>query len=328
MLAAASLATLGASAATVSDPVGFITVSAAGGTVAKPGLTFVSPGLVSPVEWEGQVVSALGELLELGDAGWPAGRFDSAYYAEIVSGPYAGVWTDIVSAGGDLLTTNDPLGDLLSGGETIRIRRFTTLADLFGADNEAGLLAGVSLARADTVSVYRAGSTDRYWYYNGSQGGQAGWYDAGWNPAAAAVIAPGEGVTLQRRAAQELPLYFTGTVRTGPLSVVVEKSRSFIGGVTPVDITLDNSQLYTGSADDGFAAGVSLARADRLLVYGSNAESLSVYWYYDGSQGAQPGWYDDNWQPAGSAVIPGGTTFVIERTQGEAFEWFLPAVLR
>lgn len=326
LLAAAGVAALSAGGASVTDPVGFIAVTATGGTVATPGLTFVSPSLVNPVEWQGPVTSAEGQLLEVSDAAWAAGQFDSRYYVEIASGAYAGVWTDIIASDAGELTTNDPLGDLLNGGETIKIRRFTTLSDLFGANNEAGLLAGVTIARADVIRVYHAAGDEGYWYYNGSQGGEAGWYDSSWNPAADAVIAPGEGVILQRRSAEALPLYFTGAVKTGPLSIVVEKARSFIGGVTPVDITLENSQLYTGSATGGFVGGVSLARADRLLVYG-NGPGV-VYWYYDGSQGGNAGWYDDSWNPSDDAVIPGGATFAIERTQGDAFQWFLPALLQ
>lgn len=305
------------------DPVGYIGTTLKGGTPSAPGLTFFSPTLANPVEWQGQVLSIEGATLTVSNANWAPGDFDATYALEIASGPHAGLWTEVAATEGDLLTLADPMGDLLTGGETLRIRRFTTLADFLGVANEAGLKSGSELGDADSVLIYHASGTRSYWYYDGSYGGPAGWLDSSWLPAADTIIAPGEGVVLRRQSESALPLYQTGTVKTGQQSVVVSAKRNFIG-ITPVDLPLGESQLYSGDPQSGVAAGTQLATADTLVIYGSPTRS---YWHYDGSAGGSPRWHDSSWNAAEDAVIPAGSTFVLERRHPQPFVWFLPPLL-
>lgn len=305
------------------DPVGYVSATLKGGTPSAPGLTFFSPTLANPVQWQGKVLAVDGATLTVSNADWASGEFDAAYVLEIASGPHAGLWTEVTTTEGDLLTTADPMDDLLSGGETLRIRRFTTLADFLGAANEAGLKPGAELADADSVLIYHASGARTYWYHDGSYGAP-GWRDSSWQRAADTIIAPGEGVVLRRQSEPALPVYQTGVVKTSPQSVLVSAKRNFIGGITPVDLPLGQTQLYTGSPASGVAGGDQLATADTLVVYGSQTRS---YWLYDGSAGGSPSWRDSSWGNAQNAVIPAGSTFVLERRHPQPFVWFLPPLL-
>lgn len=322
LLAAASAAPFSVAEVIATDPVGYISTPAAGGAVGAPGLTFVSPSLANPVLWQGQVTAVNGATLTIDRADWQAGDFDSRHMLEIASGAYAGIWTAVVSTDANQLVVAEPLQSVLSGGETVRIRRFTTLSDFLGTYNETGLKSSASSITADTVTVYHASGIKNYWYYNGMQGGTAGWYTSGWVFAGDAVIAPGEGVIIQRKEQGALRIHQSGFVKSGPQTVVIEKSRNFVGGVAPAGLRLGESQLYTGDSVTGMAAGTSPVYADTVLIH---ANPTRTYWYYNGTQGGTAGWYDAGWRPANDVVIPAGSTFVIERKYNAPFVWFLPS---
>ncbi|MFN5961034.1 MAG: hypothetical protein ACK5CW_06095 [Verrucomicrobiota bacterium] len=105
------------------------------------------------------------------------------HYAEIISGPQAGLVLDIVANTANQLTV---LGDLtsaplqLTGSETFAIRRHATMATVF--DNGGGLTPG-----ADTVTLSTQFGTKTF-TYNGSN-----WEDADLNDVSGEIIYPGQG---------------------------------------------------------------------------------------------------------------------------------------
>lgn len=310
--------------ARVTEAVGYVSMDLSGGSVSARGLSFVSPAFVNPVQWQGQVVSVSGQSVTVANAEWDLGAFDSRYAFEVASGPHAGLWTEIVSTSGNVLTVADSLAGVLQGGESVRIRRFTTLSDFLGANNEAGLTGSGMVSSADIVSVFHSTGIKSYWYYDGTRGGEAGWHDTSWKPAADAIITPGEGAVIERVSTEPLKLWQTGIVKSGVQKVLVNIERSFIGSIIPADISLADSQLYTGSEISGIGSGRSPMNADSVVVYGN---SIHSYWHYDGSQGGTAGWYDTGWKPAGDALLKAGSTMIIERRKGDAFVWRLPAFI-
>lgn len=304
-----------------SAPVGFIRLSIAG----APAKTLVSPSFVSPDAWAGSLSGVQGTQLSAAGAGWTPAQFAGTHYVEIVSGDYAGLWTDIIANQSGTLTTNDDLSGLVSAGGRIVIRKFVTLQDFLGADNRAGLKSAASLADADEVVVYKGSVPAIYWYYDGTQGGEAGWYDSQFHPAGTVIIPPGQGIVIQRKTAAPLSLVALGTVKRGPTYVAVQVTNNVVDSLSPAGLKLRDSNLFTGDTATGVRPGSSLAAADEIVLY--PATTPRIFWRYDGSEGGAPGWYDTSYQPADDVEIPAGSSFAIQRKNGAPFFWVAPSLV-
>ena len=144
----------------VTDPVGFITLPISGASRSGArAFSFLGISLMNPVSYQGTITSTGNNSVMDVNAVWTADEFNGAngeFFIEIVSGPYAGLMTDILAtdAASDTLTTEDDLSSMLTSGELYRIRKHRTLGDVFGANNEAGLNGGASVSEADEVRVF------------------------------------------------------------------------------------------------------------------------------------------------------------------------------
>ena len=112
---------------------------------------------------------------------WTADEFNGAngeFFIEIISGPYAGLMTDILATDvtGKTLTTYDDLSSLLTAGEVYRIRKHRTLGDVFGENNESGLAGGFSVSEADEVMVLNPVTQTflTFYFKTGGFGGRGG----------------------------------------------------------------------------------------------------------------------------------------------------------
>ena len=330
------------------DPVGFITVSIAGnGTVASPKNSFVSPTLTQPTLWQGLIDPASngsvstnttgGTTITVNGQQWTNGQFGAtgSYYVEIVTGSTnthaSGAVSDIAasttatvgSVTTSSITTADNLTGLAAAGDNIRIRRHVTLSDLFGANNSAGLQASTSISSADEVLVYNGSAFAKYWYYDGTLGGTAGWVDLNFNDSSTAIIGPNEGVVVKRKATGALTFTFQGAVKTANTLIPIRNGINVLGTVSAKGLTLDTSGLVNGSS--GLTASSSISTADEVTIY--TGSSPTKYWYYDGSLGGAAGWVDLNFNPAGTASIAPGSAFIVKRKANASlnFNWPLPS---
>ena len=186
--------------------------------------------------------------------------------------------------------------------------------------------SGTSIAAADEVAVYDGSSSTIYWYYNGSDNAApAGWYDSNYNPSATALIAPHQGVVIKRKVSGNVNITMVGSVKTGNTLFPVQPGLNVLGTVSASGLTLATSGLYTGSATTGMKGSTQPATADELTIYTSTSQLN--YWYYDGSDNAAPaGWYDVNYNTAGTQPIAPGSAIVLNRkAPGVAFNWVLPS---
>lgn len=333
ILAAGLITALGAPlfAATeaTTDPVGFITTSATGGTMASPKLSLVSPTLTRPVDWQGVITTISANstgpsTITVSGTPWTANQFNptpGSYYVEVVSATNPGALSDISATTTNSITASDNLKSFGVAGDTIRIRKHVTLSDFLGASNSAGLLASDSASTADEVLVYSGSTPSTYWYYDGSLGGTAGWYDLLFNPAGNAVIGPNEGVVIKRKTAGNLSITSAGSVKTGNSLIPIQPGLNVLPTLSAEGLTLGTSGLISGS--NLLKASDAASTADEVTIYTPTTQT--TYWYYDGSQGGTAGWYDLLFNPAGSVSIAPGTSFVVNRKGGPAINWPLPA---
>jgi Fibronectin type III domain len=134
----------------VTDTVGFITLPITGASGSgERAFSCLGISLMNPVSYRGKITAFGNRSITDMNAVWTADEFsgaDGEFFVEIISGPYAGLMTDILPTNviGKTLTTYDDLSPLLTGGELYRIRRHRTLGDVFGENNESGLAGGSS----------------------------------------------------------------------------------------------------------------------------------------------------------------------------------------
>ena len=277
-LAASALFTQQLSAqSVVTDPVGFISVTAKAGSAANPTLTLVSPTLLNPVAWQGTTDASGGvtaNTFKVTGAGWTANQYNTSYFVEIYSGSNAGVWSTITATTSTTITTQTDLSSFATAGATIRIRKYTTLSDFLGASNSAGLLTGTEPALADEVLVYNGATPTLYWYYDASDnsGLPAGWKDISYNDASAIPIGPNQGFVIKRKTSGDRTFTVNGTVKTGNTFVPMGQNLNVVGTVSASGLTLAASGLYTGNATTGVKAGTEPALADE--VYFTPAQLL------------------------------------------------------
>jgi len=318
----------------VTDPVGFITLNVhGGGSVSTPKLSLLSPTLTRPILYQGVITNISTTTITVSGTPWAVGAFNGAngsHYVEIISTAVparSGTMSDIVSTptSNTVVTAGDLSVNQAAVGDTIRIRKDVTIADVFGANNTAGLLASDDPATADEILIYNGASSTSYFYYTGDIDFPAGWYQSSsFAPSSTVPIAPNEAVVIKRKAAAALSITSAGTVKTGNTIMAVTDGLNVLGTSSATGITLANSGLYTGSQTTGIKASDDPATGDEVILYTTGAPIS--YFYYTGDIDFPAGWYQSSsFAPSGNINIAAGTAFVVRRKGGVAFNWALPS---
>lgn len=318
------------------DPVGFITLTiAGGGSLASPKLSLISPTLTRPILYQGLITAISGTTITVSGTPWAVGAYNGAngsHYVEIVSTAVparSGTMSDITSTPttNSIVTADNLSVNQAAVGDTVRIRKDVTIADVFGATNSAGLLGGEDASLADELLIYSATTFTSYFYFTGAPPDfPAGWYKVSdFSPANDTPIAPNEAVVVKRKAAAAVTVTSVGSVKTGNTIFAVLNGLNVLGNASAQGLTLDASNLRGSDDTTGVKAGEDASLADEVILY--NGSSPTSYFYFTGAPPDFPaGWYKtSDFSPAGSVVIPAGTAFVVKRKGGPAFNWTLPS---
>jgi uncharacterized protein (TIGR02597 family) len=317
ILAFASLA-LGSAAAVAqsvtTDPVGFTTLTIKGNSFSVVGLN-----MVKPVAYQGVVSGVSGATVTDANA-----NFDTAltagkkYFVEIISGEYAGLNAEVLSWSGNSITIAGDVGAIAAAldGAGHRIRESWTIADVFGATNQAGLQGAATGDNADLIyTLDSAGNFVTYYYKNAGFVGGTGWRtltdlstEQGGRP-----LYFTDAMVVQRRAATDLSLKLVGAVKVGRTIVPVQPGVNLIANVYPVtDINLSNSGFYEAGANSLTGA----ATADGAdLVYMLNNGVFSTFYYKNAGFVGGTGWraIDNLSDDRGGQALAIGSGVVIER---------------
>ncbi len=330
---AASIALLAAPAiaqtTATTDPVGFITLNVTAGSAGSPAYAHLGLGLTRTVAYQGGAETSVGGSTTLVDneATWTDNQFNGAagaFYVEITSGPGAGTTYDVATttAATKTITLAQPLAAAIVNGASFKIRQHWTIGSVFGPLNESGLQGG-TLATADQILIWNGVGFDTYYYKTSGLGG------TGWRSSTSTsfdkqnqVIYPEDGVVLKRIPQTAVDVVLMGVVKTGVSSYPVTVGYNYLANVYAAPMTLASSSLYTGDSNTGLAGG-TLATADQVLVW--NGTGYSTYYYKTSGLGGT-GWRSSSSTSADASgtSIPVGTTVVINRKNGTAFNWVIP----
>jgi len=308
------------------DPVGYVTAEIPAHAGGSSTLTLVNLPLLPTSDFVGSVATISGTQLNLESALLAAGQFDVTdanglpmYHVEFTSGVDSeGLTVGIASNATDSITLSEDVSTILTAGVTIIVRKFSTLADVFGADNSTYSLGSAGNANdADVVYLEdNSGSIARYYYQVAPPfAGGSGWRIAGdtgtdqsnarinWN----AILISRNG-SLARSA---IDVVNSGTVKLGKGVSTISTGLNLVGYQFPVDSTLntlgfDTSDLQTGSSAN-----------DSDVVYVLNAGVLTRYYYQTApSFAGGTGWRvagDTGTDQSGAPVAPNAAVMVLRR---------------
>jgi uncharacterized protein (TIGR02597 family) len=319
----------GAPMSAATDPVGFVTLTVPGtgsGSAADSALSFKSLALARPVEYQGNAEEVGPATITDLDSSWTSNQFNgpgNACYLEI-TGPEnaAGIGTtyDILSLNRttQTLTLAQNLASGVTAGATFRIRKHWTIASVFGASNEGGLTGGDG-SSADTIRIHRGGGVyDTYIYSLVA----SGWRKLDANGAilapdeANAIVYPDDGLLINRRQALAANVVLMGAVKTGKASYPVLPGLNIVGNPFAAPIKLGDSGLYPG------LVGGNASTADQVKIF--NGTGYDTYFYSTGGAAGI------GWRKTGAGAteqndveIPVGTSVLIQRRNGGAFDWVI-----
>jgi hypothetical protein len=278
MLAAIAAVGQAFAADAVTTPVGYVTETLASGQFNLVGVTVHNPVLAA-----GVLTSADADSVEASSSDFGALLESGATYILEVEG---GVIQEITAWSGSSLTTPDDVSGFITTGETtFKIRKASTISDIFGAENSAGLLPTDSFdpSQSDIVLVPSSGGGFDSFFYSTFDGAE-GWFNAGdFSPAANAPVVYTDSLLVQVRGSS-LDLTISGEVKKDATSVFLGGGQfNYVGGIYPVGTTLMGSGLSaTLQPTDAFDPSL----ADLVLVPIPGG-GFNQYFYssFDGAEG-------------------------------------------
>jgi uncharacterized protein (TIGR02597 family) len=326
-IALSSFFTLGTHAQSVSStPVGYVTL-----TINGNGYTALSNPLENAVVYSGTASSVSGSVittsfsLTADEVSGSDLQGNSSHYVQTSDGTILDITANTTT--GITVSASD-LSGLVSDNDSIVIKKYSTIADLFGTDNSIGLTSGSNAATSDLVYIMSSDGAGIYTtlYYQtdlfGFLGGN-GWRVVGdaSSDASNIILAPDDGVLVYRAAAGNISLVVTGTVNTSPANRSLPQGYSLISYPFPTETTLSDSGIYVDG--NGYVSGSSAANSD--LVYVISPDGVFTTYYYQtdlfGFLGGN-GWrvVGDASSDAGTTAIPVGSSLIIYHS-GSGLDW-------
>jgi hypothetical protein len=307
------------------DPVGYVTVSAAAGNGSTRTVSVLSIPLVYTETITGaatgRITGVTANSISNSSAGWSAGGLSVPafpYVIRITSGAAVGHTFLISTATANTATTATidaeeaakvdltTLGIVTgASGDTYAIYTCDTLSGVFGTPATTGIQGGTATngSGADIVQMSVAGSWRQY-YYNTTS---SSWRRIGPNTLSNDVpIRPDSAVIYSRLAASVLNLTCIGTVPTTDRKALVNNSGvSFLSGSWPVGLTLATSAIQS---TPGWISTPTYSATTSDIVQMAVGGAWNKY-YHTGT----------NWKRVGpntisdSVAIPTGSAFIIQK---------------
>ena len=319
LLAIASLFTFSSLSAVETDPVGYITVTINGNGGSGEAFTYMGSPLHAAVASAGAVDASAANSITDNSQAWTADEHAGSYLM-ITSGVNEGVSATVSSNTSDTLTTLEDISSLLAGDESFEVRPYTTLADIFGATNSAGLDGGSTSGNADTILIQSGAGFDTYYYKDAGFIGGTGWRGSS-SPSvdqSSAVVPYGSGIIVVRKQAGDINLVISGSVFGGDAITPIETDFNWKAPSIPVGLTLN--ALFGAANEAGLDGGTSAGNSDNVVV--PTASGLTTYYYKNAGFIGGTGWRSS----ASPSVDEGATVFaqpgqmfLINRTGGPAF---------
>ncbi|HCN77388.1 MAG TPA: hypothetical protein DIT13_09380 [Verrucomicrobiales bacterium] len=317
------LAATGLLQAQVTSPImGFLTLHLQEGTnfigfALLPTMEMQSSFNISPTDRKIVFLQG-GPNLALADNQFNPGPL-ATHAVEIVSSGAGQGFTTIVTATlstGNQLTLQEEVPAGVADGASLKVWRLWTLADVFGADNSAGLAGGETPGQADLILLPNGTGFDKYFYSTGGAQG-VGWrqVDGGTTDQADVPVFVSEGAAIIARAAKSVVVI--GQVKPGVTKVSLQTGNNYVANLCPVNAagegaSVEGRTLGNSGLAEGMAGGTASSLADLVLLWNG-----SGYDQYFNSTGGPLG---AGWRKVGagstdqsSVPLPDGAYIILRR---------------
>ncbi len=302
------------------DPVGYVTVTVNGtGGFGSEAFTYMGVPLHQPSDTAGAITGTAANTIISATSTWGVDAYAGSYVL-ITSGTNEGVSSSIISNTATDLTTADDLTSFLAGNETFSIHPYTTIADVFGAANEAGIDGGSSSGNADSILIQSGAGFNTYYFKDAGLIGGTGWRSSS-SPSVDVSATPipfGTGLIVVRKQSADIELTISGSVFGGDAMTPVEIGFNWKSASIPVDITLN--ALFGSVNEAGLDGGSASGNADTIIV--PSAGGLTTYYYKNAGLIGGTGWRSSS-SPSvdegATVIVEPGQMFLINRTGGAAF---------
>ena len=286
------------------------TIQASGNSA--PRVSYFALQMITPARYAGTVTAFAPGRMSDANAVWIQNQFNGSnglFYVEFDSGAMADITSTDAST--KTLSFAGNLPSPIAAGNAYRIRRHFTLADLFGANNDAGLLPGQNAAQADNVLLHMPQTQQTHTIFYSSVPGFTGWYFDNYVPAGATAIYPEQGVMVRRKGPQNLTLYLNGPTKEGTTMAPIFSGFNLVGTLkSKKALKLSELNLYTGNPSTGMAGASNPSSGDNLIMI--RPDSTTTTFFYSNFPGFE-GWYDSSFSASGNVVIQAGTSFFVHR---------------
>lgn len=302
-------------------PVGYVTLNIKGtGGQGTEAFSYLGVPMHQAASFRSAITAKADNSITCTSASWTANAYANTHYIMIMSGDNTGMSATITANTSNTLTTAENLSSILTGTENFAIHKYTTIADVFGAANSAGLKASYSSGTADNILIQTGSNSFSSYYYKDSGLGGTGWRSAASSSvdASGTVIPYGRGIIMVRRESADLKIAVMGSVFPDDAVTPMEVGFNWKTASIPVDITL--AGLFGANNDAGLDAGYSSGNADNILVFDASGNS-TTYYYKDSGLGGT-GWRSaasSSTDEANTVIAKPGEMFFINRSGGAAF---------
>jgi uncharacterized protein (TIGR02597 family) len=326
LLTVATLLSFSSLSAVETDPVGYLTFTAADAADTKFGL---------PME-QAAVLSTSVDSVASGavTVSVDASAASDSHYLQFSDGALAGQWFQVSTSSATSITVAEDLEALgAAAGDTFKVIPFWTLSTLFGTDFPVStdVFAAVAQVLGNDVTgvgINKAPNAN-YAYHDGSSGFvAAGWFNVN-NAFGGSVddqkLSPDTFITIRNQSGSDIALVVAGSVPTVPLSIGVVGDPSNINDNLVYNPYPAAVQLSLSSLTDVVDVSTDVfSPLTQVVVYesfsGLNPSPTANYAYHDGSSGfVAAGWFNANNPFAGSqdtVTIPQGGAFIIRKGAG------------
>ena len=317
----------------VTDPVGFITLTAVGG--ASPKYTFQGLGMVQVPAVQANITGISGNTITVGNT-LTAGQFtpvaggpNPAYFIEFLDGANPGLLDDISANSATTITTVNNDSANITGATKYKVYPHWSIGTVFGPANSVGLLGGVNASAADNVLVWNPISQTAATYYFKTSGlGGTGWRSTASTSinTSNVVLYIDQGIQILRKTTGDVTNKLVGAVKLGKtISPIAGNGFTFAGNVYPAGITLGGSGLYTSNSVTGLNGGVNASAADNVLIWNPISQTAVTYFFKTSGLGGT-GWRStaSTSIDASTNTIPLGAFAQIQRKIAGSFNWSMP----
>ena len=280
-------------------PVGYTTASLPANQATLVGLTVHSPTKVAGVLDAVTATDVTDDDVDFVALLGASGASSPTYILELPDGTIQ----EITSWTTNVLTTQQSLVPFVTPETTTyKLRKAATIADVFGANNSAGLKSSPTgnVGTYDEVLVLNAAGTAFISCFYYDDGSFTSWYDTSFNDVTNLPLIYADAIYVRRLAGDPVSLVVSGEVKTTPTNLTVLPGNTFASAINPAGTTLGNSGLKDFLVPDD---GTVPADFDKVLVQQPNGAYITYNYYNDGSFES---WYDASFNDATNVPITSG----------------------